>query len=103
MARQLDAEFYTVYVEAPADRTEENQKSLTANLRLTEELGARVVRLHGGKVAEAVARFVSEKHITEVIFGHSAHSGWRRDFSAIPRFLRDAPAVDVHIVKQSSE
>lgn len=103
MARQLDAEFYTVYVETPVDRTPENQKSLAANLRLAEELGARVVRLHGGNVAETVARFVRERHITEVIFGHSARSGWRRHFSAISQFLRDAPAVDVHIVKQGGE
>lgn len=77
--------------------------SLAKNLRLAEELGARVVRLHGKNVAEVVARFTREKHITEVIFGHSARSGWRRYFSAIPRFLREAPAVDVHIVKHGSE
>ena len=103
MARHLDAEFYTVHVESPQDRSPENQKSLATNLQLAQELGARVVRLEGKNVAEEVARFVREKHVTEVFFGHSAHSGWRRYFSAIPQFLRDAPAVDVHIVKQGSE
>lgn len=103
MARQLEAEFYTVCVETAADQTPDNQKSLAANLRLAEELGARVALLQGKNVAEAVATFVREKHITQVIFGHSARSGWRRYFSAIPQFLRRAPAVDVHIVKQGSE
>jgi two-component system, OmpR family, sensor histidine kinase KdpD len=37
-----------------------------------------------------------------VIFGRSASKGLRKHFylSAIHKFLRDAPAVDVHIVTQ---
>ena len=56
-------------------------------------------------MAEALARFVRDKHITQVIFGHSALRSWRRYLylSAIHRFLRDAPAVDVHIVTQETE
>jgi two-component system sensor histidine kinase KdpD len=61
-----------------------------------------IVRLKGKSVAHAVAEFVNEKHITQVIFGRSATRGWKRYFylSAIHQFLRDAPAVDVHIVTQ---
>jgi two-component system sensor histidine kinase KdpD len=53
-------------------------------------------------VAESLAEFVNEKHITQVVFGRSATRGWKRYFylSAIHQFLRDAPAVDVHIVTQ---
>jgi two-component system, OmpR family, sensor histidine kinase KdpD len=37
-----------------------------------------------------------------VVFGRSATTGWKKYLylSAIQRFLRDAPAVDVHIVTQ---
>jgi two-component system sensor histidine kinase KdpD len=37
-----------------------------------------------------------------VVFGRSALKGWRKVLylSAIHDFLRDAPAVDVHIVTQ---
>jgi len=61
-----------------------------------------VVRLKGKSVAHAVAEFVHQKHITQVVFGRSATRGWKRYFylSAIHQFLRDAPAVDVHIVTQ---
>jgi hypothetical protein len=40
-----------------------------------------------------------------MIFGRSAGEGWRkiRYLNAINRFLRDAPAVDVHIVTQESD
>ncbi len=46
-----------------------------------------------------------EKRITQVIFGRSAVEGWRKYLymSAIHRFLRDAPAVDVHIVTQEPD
>jgi hypothetical protein len=47
------------------------QASLQANFQFAENLGAQVVRLKGKNVAEAMAEFVREKHITQVIFGHS--------------------------------
>jgi two-component system sensor histidine kinase KdpD len=61
-----------------------------------------VARVTGNSVAEAVAQYVREKHVTQVVFGRSATRGWRRYFylSAIHKFLRDSPAVDVHIVTQ---
>ena len=102
MAQAVNGELYVVYVDIGSDDDPERQRSLQANFHFAENLGAQVVRLQGKEVASAMAEFVREKHITQVIFGHSATSGWRRYLflSAVHRFLRDAPAVDVHIVKQ---
>jgi two-component system sensor histidine kinase KdpD len=102
MAQAVSGELYVVYVDIGRDDDPEHKRSLEANFRFSENLGAQVVRLKAKKVASAMAEFVREKHITQVIFGHSATSGWRRYLflSAVHRFLRDAPAVDVHIVKQ---
>jgi two-component system sensor histidine kinase KdpD len=102
MAQAVNGELYVVYVDIGGDDDPDRQRSLQANFRFAENLGARVVRLKAKDVAGGMAEFVREKHITQVIFGHSATSGWRRYLflSAVHRFLRDAPAVDVHIVKQ---
>jgi two-component system, OmpR family, sensor histidine kinase KdpD len=102
MAQALDGELYVVYIDMGQDTSDADRKSLDANIRFGENVGAEVVRLVGKSVAEAVAEFVHEKHITQVVFGRSATKGWRRFFylSAIHQFLRDAPAVDVHIVTQ---
>jgi two-component system sensor histidine kinase KdpD len=102
MAQRIDAELYVIYVDIGADELPEDQRTLGQNIRFAENLGARVIRTKGKNVAEAVARVVREKHITQVIFGRSAQSGWRRYLylSAIHKFLRDAPPVDVHIVTQ---
>ena len=105
MARRLDAELYVVYVDTGRDGSEENKKSLAANLQFAENLGAKIVRSKGRSVADAVADVVREKHITQVIFGRSAVRGWRKYLylSAAHRFLREAPEVDVHIVTQEAE
>ena len=102
MAQAIDAELFVVYTDLGQDTSEANQKTLNANFRFAENVGASIVRLQGKSVAEAVAEFVHEKHITQVVFGRSATRGWKRYFylSAIHQFLRDAPAVDVHIVTQ---
>ena len=102
MAQAANADLFVVYVDIGVDDDPERQRSLQANLQFAENLGAQVVKLKGKAVSSAMAQFVREKHITQVIFGHSAPGGWRRYLflTAVHRFLRDAPAVDVHIVKQ---
>jgi two-component system, OmpR family, sensor histidine kinase KdpD len=102
MAQALDGELYVIYVDRGQDDNERNQKTLQANVQFAENVGATVIRVKGKAVAEAVAEVVREKHLTHVVFGRSATTGWKRYLyiSAIHRFLRDAPAVDVHIVTQ---
>jgi two-component system sensor histidine kinase KdpD len=103
MAQAMNAELFVVYTDLGQDTSAENQRTLNANLHFADNVGATIVRLEGKKsVAEGVAEFVNEKHITQVVFGRSATRGWKRYFylSAIHQFLRDAPAVDVHIVTQ---
>jgi len=102
MAQALDGELYVIYVDRGQDDNERNQKTLQANVQFAENVGATVIRVKGKTVAEAVAEVVHEMHLTHVVFGRSATTGWKRYLyiSAIHRFLRDAPAVDVHIVTQ---
>jgi two-component system sensor histidine kinase KdpD len=102
MARRIDAELYAVHVDTRQDTSAEDQKTLEANIQFAESLGATVARLKGKNVADSVAAFTRDKHITQVIFGRSAVDGWRKwlYMTAMNRFLRGAPAVDVHMVTQ---
>ncbi len=104
MARRIDAEVYVIYVDIGRDDSAENRRTLQENFRFAENLGAQIVRVTGKHVAEEVAKVVREKHITQVVFGRSAVKGWKRYLylSAIHKFLRDAPSVDVHIVTQEA-
>ena len=105
MARRMDAELYAVHVDLSDDESPEDAKSLETNLKFAESLGAKVVRLQGHSVPDEAAKFVREKHITQMIFGRTATEGLNklRYMNAISRFLRDAPAVDVHIVTQEPD
>jgi two-component system, OmpR family, sensor histidine kinase KdpD len=106
MARRMDADLYAVHIDIDHGySSDQDQKLLAANLQLAESLGAKTVRLKGDNVADATVQFVREKHITQVIFGRTAVEGLRKllFLNAINRFLRDAPAVDVHIVTQEPD
>jgi len=105
MARRMDADLYAVHVDLDARSNAQEEKALAANLQFAESVGAKTVRLKGENVSDATAQFVREKHVTQVIFGRTAVEGLRKFLylNAINRFLRDAPAVDVHIVTQEPD
>ena len=104
MARRMDAELYVVHVDRELGPKEPNQNALAANMRFAESLG-QGGSIEGPKRCGRVAEFVRSKHITQVIFGRAAIHDWRKYLylSAVHRFLRESPAVDVHIVTQESE
>ena len=105
MARRIDAELYVVHVDRDFTPKASKDSALEANLRFAESLGATVVRLKGRSVADTVADFVRTKHITQVIFGRAPVHDWRKYLylSAVYRFLRESPPVDIHIVTQEEE
>jgi two-component system, OmpR family, sensor histidine kinase KdpD len=105
MARRLDAELYVVHVHRELATRHDNAAILAANLRFAENLGAQVVKLKGASVADTIAEFVRNKHVTQVIFGRAAVHDWRKYLylSAVHRFLRESPPVDVHIVTQEAD
>jgi len=105
MAQAMGGEYFVFYIDVGRDTRPEDQKTLAENISFAENLGARVVRCSGSSIADGLAQLVRENHITQVIFGRSARTGWQRYLylSAIQRFLRDSPSVDVHIVSQEAK
>ncbi len=105
MAHALDADFFVAYVDSAADDDGDNRRTLQENIAFAENMGATVVRLPRGNIADRVAEFVREKRITHVVFGRSAQEGWRKYLylTVIQKFLRNAPPIDVHIVTQEAK
>jgi two-component system sensor histidine kinase KdpD len=103
MAAAIGGELFVVHVDIGIVRARpDRQRTLAENIRFAKNLGAIVIELAGSSVAQVLAHFVREHHITQMVFGHSARTGWQRYIylSTIHRFLRDAPAVNVHIMTQ---
>ncbi len=80
MAADLDAEWFAVYVESPQDRpsSEAARDQLARNMRLAEELGAKVQVLNGRKIAEEILSFARAQNVTLIVAGLPRRSLWNR-------------------------
>jgi len=109
MAGKLASDWYAVYVETareePGRIKPEDYAALIENIRFAEELGARVVRLKGRNVADALVDFARREGITHVIFGQSARSRWDilLHGSVINRFLNEVRDATVQVVPLNGE
>lgn len=97
-------DWFAVYVETPDEMpgriSPETFATLTRNITLAKELGAKVVKLTGKNVADELLRFACENEVTHVIFGQSARTRWQIIWhgSIINRFLREVKDAAVHVI-----
>lgn len=76
MAMSFDAELYAVSVESPqlVNMNDAAQDQLNFNMRLAEELGAKVYSLSGYNIADEILKFAKQKDISLIIAGLSRRS-----------------------------
>ena len=104
IAGRFASDWYAVYVETPREEpgriSPQDHAALVENVRYAEHLGARIVKLKGAKVADALIAFARREGITHVIFGQSGRSRWDLFWrgSIINRFLREIRNATVHVV-----
>ena len=104
IAGRLATDWFAVYVETPKEEPgrikPEDHVALEDNIRFAQQLGARVVKLKGSRVADLLVEFAKREGITHVIFGQSARSRWELVMhgSIVDRFLRDVRDATVQIV-----
>lgn len=104
IAGRLASDWFAVYVETPREEPGRIRPSdhvaLQENIRLAEELGAKVVRLKADRVSDALIEFARREAITHVIFGQSVRSRWDilLHGSIIYRFLEEVKNATVQVV-----
>src|SRR6476620_1482695 len=104
IAGRFATDWFAVYVETPKEEPgrikPEDHVALGDNIRFAKQLGAKVVKLKGSRVADALVDFARREGITQVIFGQSARSLWDLLLygSIVDRFLRDVRNANVQIV-----
>ena len=109
IAGRLASDWYAVYVETPPEElgriNPEDHARLMENIRFAEELGAKVVRLKGRRVADSLIDFARREGITHVVFGQSARSRWDilLHGSVINRFLSEVRGATVQVVPLQDE
>ncbi len=109
VGRHAYGDWFAVYVETPDEEAgkiaPEVYAALQENINFAEKLGAGVVKLKGGDVADALLKFARENEITHVIFGQSARSRWQIFWkgSIINRFLGEVKDAAVHVIPIEKE
>jgi two-component system, OmpR family, sensor histidine kinase KdpD len=108
IAGRLASDWYAVYVETPKEELgrikPEDHARLMENIRFAEELGAKVIKLKGRRVADSLIAFARREGITHVVFGQSARSRWDILLrgSVINRFLSEVRGATVQVVPTGS-
>jgi two-component system, OmpR family, sensor histidine kinase KdpD len=109
IAGRLATDWYAVYVETPSEEPgrikPDDHVALSDNIRFAKQLGAKIIKLKGSRVADALVEFARREGITHVIFGQSARSRWDLlvHGSIVDRFLRDVRNATVQIVPVRNE
>ena len=104
IAGRFVGDWCAVYVETPPEEPgrikPEDYAHLIENTRFAEELGAKVVKLKGRSVVDALIDFARREGVTHVVFGQSARSRWNilLHGSIINRFLREVRDATVQVV-----
>ncbi|TCL76831.1 two-component system sensor histidine kinase KdpD [Hydrogenispora ethanolica] len=104
IAKRYRCEWLVVYVECthrfappltPGDR-----ERLEGHFKLARQLGAEIVVLRGQSVSAALAGLAQERHVTQIVIGHSRRSGLQTLLrgSTIYKLLRQVSDVAVHVI-----
>ena len=104
IAGQLNAEWFAVHIETPAESVKNIGTSdfvaLLDNINVASDLGAETVWLKSDDVVKALIDFAHDKGVTKVIVGRTHQPRWRRWLKGdvVARLVADATDLDVEIV-----
>jgi two-component system, OmpR family, sensor histidine kinase KdpD len=104
IAGQLNAEWYAVHIETPAESVKNIGTSdfvaLLDNINVASDLGAETVWLKSDDVVKALIDFAHDKGVTKVIIGRTHQPRWRRWLRGdVPaRLVASATDLDVEIL-----
>ena len=101
MAEAFHSELTALFVEVPTPGGEDDasRRRLQANLRLAEELGAKITTLYGDDPAAQIAEYARTSGVSKIVLGRSAQGrGWGRRKSLMDRLSVLAPELDVYII-----
>lgn len=76
------------------------QRSLESNLRLAEELGAKVESVYGTNFAEAVINYSLHHNITKIVVGKTRMSKWEEWLrgSFVNDLIRQSGNIDIYVI-----
>lgn len=80
--------------------TDKDKEMLEKHKSLAKNLGAEIVTLKGKSISKALVNFALEKHITQIIIGHSNRSNFETITrgSTVYKLLKQAKNIEIHVI-----
>lgn len=109
IARRYKCEWFVVAVENTSFLTtkwgKKDREELENNFKLAKQLGAATVLLKGRNISGALVKFAKEKHITQIVIGHSAKSIFQSFFtgSTTSKLLGETKDIAIHVIPTGVE
>lgn len=106
MAYAMNAPWIALSIETGASLAAEDQARLDKNLELARLLGAEVMVVPGGDIAEALLRVARLHNVTQIVVGkprEAAVLGLFYKTTLIDRLIRDGGGIDIYIVPADEE
>ncbi len=107
MANAFKGILTALYVETPefAAVSDEDKKRLRQNIRLAEQLGAKIETVYGDDVPYQIAEFARLSGVSKIVIGRSASV--KKHFFNKPtlteKLIAHAPNMNIHIIPDSSD
>ena len=106
MASAFRGAFTALYVETPdaAAMDEADQKRLRENMRLAQQLGAKIETCCGEDIPYQIAEFARLSGISKIVIGRSSATrrGLFRKPTLTERLISAAPNLDIHIIPDAA-
>lgn len=105
IASDLGADWTVAYVESSSELRPEDKKRISETLRFAEQMGAQVVTLSGGNVAETLIAYARSRNIGKIILGKPGKITWRdRLFGSITEKLaRSCGEIDLYLISGDTQ
>lgn len=102
MANAFHGKFTALFVETPNSRelSDQNRVNLRKNLKLAEQLGARIATVYGEDVSYQIAEYVKVSGISKIIIGRSNNKKtlFFKKQNFIDKLTALAPNVDIYVI-----
>lgn len=102
MANAFKGDFAALFVETPDYQVmpEEDVKRLRSNMRLAEQLGAKIETVYGEDASDQIAEFARLSGVSKIVIGRS--SATKKSIFSKPtlteKLIASTPNLDVHII-----
>lgn len=107
MAEAFHASFTALFVETidSKELSENNIKKLRENLKLAEELGAKVETVYGNDVPYQVAEYSKLSGVSKIIIGRTKRkkSFFKSKLGYVDRIVELAPEIDLYVIPDSDD